>query len=63
MKLILETNDPGLLNSIKKLFNKEIQPDFWDALSFDQKEEIQHGINEIERGETVDYEDFIKKHK
>lgn len=63
MKMILETNDPGLLNSIKKLFKKELQSDFWDTLSSDQKEEIQQGINEIDRGETVDYEDFIKKHR
>ncbi|HLN73758.1 MAG TPA: hypothetical protein VK205_10715 [Prolixibacteraceae bacterium] len=63
IKIILETNDPGLLNSIKKLFKKEPQSDFWDTLSSDQKEEIQQGINEIDRGETVDYDDFIKKHR
>lgn len=58
----LETNDPVILSSIKKLFNNKAQTDFWNTLSSDQKEEIQPGINEIEQEETVDYEDFMKKH-
>lgn len=63
MKMVLETNDPGILDSIKKLFKKEVHTDFWETLSQDQKEEIEQGIEEIERGEIVDYEDILKKHR
>ena len=59
MKLILETDNPIILSSIKKILKK----DFWDTLPQSQKDEILKSIEEIENGEIVDYEDFIKKHK
>ena len=63
MKLILETNNPSILESIKGLFNRSKTGDFWDTLPQDQKEDIMQGINEIENGEIVDYEDIMKKHR
>ena len=63
MKLILETDNPGILESIKKLFRKETSVDFWETISSEQKEDILQGINEIERGEVVDYESIMKKHR
>ena len=63
MKLILETDNPGILQSIKKIFKKEAHSDFWDSLSEEQKLEIKNGIIEADNGELVDYEVFIKKHK
>ena len=63
MKLILETDNPGILSSIKKILKKESKKDFWDTLPQSQKEEILKSIEEIENGEIVDYDDFIKKHK
>lgn len=60
-KMILETDNPVILESIKKLFNKQISPDFWETLSPEQKEEIENGILEIEQGEIVSYEDLMKK--
>jgi predicted transcriptional regulator len=42
---------------------RESKKDFWDTLPQSQKEDIMKGIEEIENGEIVDYEDFIKKHK
>ncbi|MBI9037122.1 MAG: hypothetical protein JEY97_03240 [Bacteroidales bacterium] len=63
MKLILETDNPSIIESIRRLFKRELTTDFWETLSPEQKEDILEGITEIERGELVDYEDFIKKHK
>lgn len=60
-KMILETDNPVILESIKKLFSKQISPDFWETLSSEQKEEIENGILEIAQGETVSYEDLMKK--
>ena len=37
--------------------------DFWDTLPQELKDEIQMGIQEIEKGETVDYDDIISKHR
>ncbi len=63
MKMILDTDNPSILNSIKKILRREAKKDFWDTLPQSQREEILKGIEEIENGEIVDYDDFIKKHK
>jgi len=63
MKLILETDNPGLLVSIRELFNKKVQPDFWETIPQNQKDDILGGMKEIEDGDVVDYEEYIKKHR
>ena len=63
MKLILETDNPSILESIRKLFKKESTVDFWETLPQEQKEDILQGIEEIEKEEVVDYEIFMKKHR
>lgn len=63
VKLILDTDNPDILSSIKRIFTNSRKIDFWDNLSDYQKDEILKGINEIENEETVNYEEFIKKHK
>ena len=63
MKLILETNNPRILESIRKLFNKSTKVDFWETLTQEQKDDIQQGIMDIENGDIVDYDDFMEKHR
>jgi len=61
--MIPDTDNPGILFSIKRIFTSSRKVDFWDRLPQSQKEEILKGIEEVENGETVDYEDFIKNHR
>ena len=63
MRLILETDNPNILKSIKKLFSKDSTTDFWTTLPKGQKDEILEGLEQIENDETVKYNEFIKKHK
>lgn len=63
MKMILETDNPKILESIKNLFRNERKADFWDSLSEEQKQEIELGIGEVEDGKTVDYETIMRKHR
>lgn len=63
VRLIIETDNPAILASIKKLFHKESQGDFWNTLPGDQRTEILEGLKEIDAGEIVDYQDFINRHK
>jgi hypothetical protein len=63
MRMILETDNPSILDSIKKIFKKQASGDFRDTFSQTQKDDILQGIQEIENGDVVDYEDFIKKHR
>ncbi|CAD0003578.1 hypothetical protein [Flavobacterium chungangense] len=62
IKLLADTEDPTILKSIRKIFKKE-QKDWWDDLTDQQKEEIEEGERQIERGEFVLYEDMMKKHR
>jgi hypothetical protein len=61
MKLIMGTEDPFILESVKNLFKKDPHSDFWATLSQDQKDDILQGIKDIENGEVTDYEDFMRK--
>ena len=63
MKMILETENPEILELAKKLFAKGRKADFWNALSKEQKQEIEAGIIEISNGETVDYDSVMRKHR
>lgn len=63
VKLIMDTDNPDILSSIKRIFFNSKKIDLWDNLSDYQKDEILKGIDEIENGETVNYEEFIKRHK
>ena len=63
MKLILETDNPSILESIKGIFTRNKPIDFWETLQQDQKDDILQGINEIENDDIVDYEDFMRKYR
>lgn len=59
-KLILNIENPTLINKIKDLLTKETG-DFWFSLSKTEKEEINFGINQLDKGLKVSVDDFIKK--
>lgn len=63
MKLVLKTDNPNILRSVKNIFKKSTTTDFWETLSQEQKEDIQQGLENIEQGEIVDYADFMKKYR
>lgn len=63
MRMVLETDNPNILKSVRNIFKESTTTDFWETISKEQKEDILQGLEEIESGEVVDYEDFIKKHQ
>ena len=63
MKMILDTDNLSILESVKNIFKKNTTADFWETLSQEQKEDIMQGIKDIENGDIVDYEDFIKQYR
>ncbi len=62
-KLLLNTDNPTIIQAIKDIFKKANITDFWDTLSFDEKKEIEEASEQIENGETTDYENFMSKHR
>ncbi len=62
-KMLLETDNPKIIESIKEIFKKEQSPNFWDSLSVEQREEIEKASLEIINGEVTDYDCFMQKHR
>jgi len=63
MKMILETNSPSILKSVKNIFRESTKTDFWETITQEQKDDIFQGIEDVEKGEVVDYKDFMKRHR
>lgn len=62
-KMLLETENPRIIASIKKIFSKENKSDFWNDLSVEQKEEIQKASLEIDSDEVIDYDLFMQNYR
>jgi hypothetical protein len=63
VKMLLDTENPKIIESIKKIFKKEKSSDFWDELSIEQRKEIEKASLEIKNGEVTDFDSFMKKHR
>jgi len=59
MKRLSETNDPSIIESIKKIFQKE-KKDWWEDLSDEQKADIEQGERDIENGDFITSEEFFE---
>ena len=62
-KMLLETENPKIIESIKEIFKKEQTPDFWDSLSVEQRKEIEKASLEIKNREVTNYDTFMQKHR
>jgi len=60
VKMIYDLEDSKLIDKLRKLVIKE-KKDFYDKFTEDQKLEIQYGIEQLDRGERISWEDLKKK--
>lgn len=61
MKLLKETENPSVINAIKKIFQKE-EKDWWNDLTKEQQDILNESIEEYESGKFSSFDDFIKPH-
>lgn len=61
MKLLKETENPSVINAIKKIFQKE-EKDWWDDLTEEQQNILNESMEQYEKGEFSSFDDFIKPH-
>jgi hypothetical protein len=59
-KFILDIEDPELIKRIHGLLMKE-DSDFWVQLSEDEKQEIQLGVSQLDKGKKISFESYMKK--
>ena len=61
VKMLLDTENPEIIESIKNIFKKENSSDFWNELSLAEQNEIKQGIEELDNGKRISYESFLNK--
>ena len=59
-RLILEMENPSLIQKIKDLLTKETS-EFWTTLNKQEREEIQLGIKQLNSGKRTSFDDFLRK--
>jgi len=62
-KMILETDNPSILEAVKNIFVDAKHQDFWKTLTSTQKMEIEKGLSDLVSDDTVEYESLMKKHR
>lgn len=60
VKMILESEDSKLIEKVRKLLFKE-KKDFYEELSEDEKLEVRYGLEQLDRGERISWEDLKKR--
>ena len=62
IQYLSQTTNVSVLDLIERIIKKE-DADFWNKLTSSEKKEILAGIDELDRGEKVDYHKFMSKHR
>lgn len=62
MRMILEINEPEIIEKVKNLLHRESKIENWDSLRTEQMDDILWGIDDIENNDTEDFDEFIKKY-
>jgi len=60
VKMILNIDNVEFISKISN-FIKHESSDFWNELSSTEKEEIKKGIEQLENGQKIEFNDFMKK--
>lgn len=62
VKMILDLEDSKLIEKVRKLLIKE-KKDYYDDFSEDEKLEIQYGIEQLDSGQSMSWDDFKNRKK
>ncbi|MCF8233051.1 MAG: hypothetical protein K9J27_12790 [Bacteroidales bacterium] len=64
-RMIDKISDKEVLHAVKTLLSQkaETQTDWWDTISEEERQEIEQGLKEAERGEVTGHEEVMKKYK
>ena len=62
-KVIDSINDNKALKDIYSFITKKTDADFWDALTLEQKEEINAALKELDAGLGIPHEKVMAKYK
>ena len=61
VQLILNTEKPAILAKVEAVLKKEKRTDWWDDISQAEKESIEKGLAEADKGELIPHEEVMKE--
>lgn len=61
VKMILNIENYEFIQKVTDFIKKNEKTDFWNELSLTEQKEIKQGIEELDNGERIAYEDFLEK--
>jgi hypothetical protein len=60
VKMILNIENDKFIEKITEFIQME-KVDFWNELSLSEQKEIEKGIEELNKGKRIEFNDFLKK--
>ena len=63
VQMIINTDKPALLKRVEEVFMKETAVDWWDEISEAERESIEKGLAEADRGDLIPHEEVMKEVK
>ena len=60
VKMIINIENDKFIEKITEFIQKE-KVDFWNELSLSERKEIEKGIEQLNTGKRVEFNDFLKK--
>ncbi|WP_088655060.1 hypothetical protein [Geofilum rhodophaeum] len=61
VQMILNTDQPNLLEKVSQILKQEKEDEWWDELPISVQQAIEVGIKEADRGETTPHEEVMKE--
>ena len=61
VKMILNIDNGEFIKKVTDFIQQNEKADFWNEMSLSDQKEIKRGIESLNRGERVEYDDFLKK--
>jgi thiamine pyrophosphate-dependent acetolactate synthase large subunit-like protein len=63
VQLIINTKKPLTLKKVEDILKKEEESDWWDEISEAERQSIEKGLAEADRGELIAHEEVMKEVK
>lgn len=63
VQMILNTDQPNLLEKVSQILKQEKEADWWDELPLSVQESVKKGMEQAKRGETRPHSEVMKKYQ
>jgi hypothetical protein len=61
VKMILNIENSEFIKRLTDFIRENEKSDFWNDLSLADQQEIKQGIEDLDRGNRIEYKEFLKK--